>query len=433
MPSEVDRHRGHNVGSAVGLARDITRLAGSSVAARAARAAAREAAKRLSEGSSSGRSKKQKTILPKGSAVASTSDYKAEVRKRKAKGIDIKKKKKKKISKKLKAAILDTLAAKEPMGKYTLKLNGGGFAKSAFITNQQSAFNGGQYGSFDCPWDFIADHFINAASILFNGAPYTAGTFEFNQPDFPLRFATHTMKLRVLNSSVRYSLWNKTIRTMYIKVYEIAPRAPGSFYHTNQANKITDTGTVYATVANDEAQRDLVTEWTNAATTDFNNRARFNSLVGTVAVTQLGNAPNMSPSFRGKYKVSKTEDIKLEPNERHDVFVQGPNDKVLSYERYTHDGTYYNVRPEYTRGTLFVVSLDVVPMEAGGVHTGFARANGSTSAGGLSIEKTLRFKLECPEETVELNRKDCEVTDIVHRTFGAGTGVEQSDDTNQPT
>lgn len=429
MPSQVVGHRGHNVGSAVGLGRVV-----GSALSRAARQAMERAARARERERERQRESLNRPPRPEGKAVANKSDYKAEVKKHKAPGIDIKKKKKAKVNPKLKRAILDTLAQKEPVGKYILKLNGGGIPKSGFTTNQQFVFNGGQYLSFDSGWDFVADHFINAASILFNGAPYVPGNFTFNQPDFGLRFAAHSMKLRVMNSSVRYSLWNKSVRTMYIKVYEIAPRAPGSYFQTTQANKITDNGAVYATVANDEAQRDLTVEWTNAMTTDFNNRARFSSLIAAgIPIGQLGQAPGMSPSFRGKYKVSRTEEIKLEPNERHDVFIQGPNDKVLNYERFTHDGTYYNVRPEFTRGVLFVVSMDVVPMEAAGVHTGFARANGSLTAGGLSVEKTLRFKLECPEEAIEGNRKDTEITDIVHVAFGAGTGVEQTDENTVPT
>jgi len=420
---QVDRSRSRSRGRTASRAPLTPSTGAKRVRVHDYRSYSRSRSKSASRSVSRARSSSRKRMEPH--------QYKAGTKTLPAKSVRIKKKKKVKISRRLKTAILQTVSTKRPVGKYMMKYANSGFAQSAFSKNTQAVFSGGDYGYYDCPWDFTVDHYVNAASILFNGAFGTGANANFNQPNQAGRFAQHNLMINVKKSSLDYTFANKTLRSIYIRVFEVAPKMEQSFYQTDTTRRINDDGSAYTFVANDDALTTPKSEWTKASVSDDNLNARSTSNAGgavydPVPIDRVGNLPTKSPSFMQKFKCAEIKQIRLEPGQFSHFKVNGPGDIKIDMGKYTHDTTYYNVQ-KFSRGFIFIAQLDTVAMEAASVHSGFARAPGPASAGGLLIEKRIVFKMEAPDATTEGNMKNVVVEDIYDAT-STGVATEQTDE-----
>jgi len=303
-----------------------------------------------------------------------------------------------------------------------------GFGLDAFTTNTQAVFDGGDYGAFDGAWNFTVDHFANAASILFNGAKMVATNFTFNQPNFVGRFAQRGLLFTVKKSHIEYILANKSLRTIFIRVWEIAPKCQGSWNQTNNAERWNDDGTTYTNVANTEALKDPKPEWQDAITADKNLNSRTISIgaYNEVPMDRINNTPQKSPSFMNKFKSSVIKELRLEPGQFTKFKVNGPNEFKIDMAKYTNETTYHNVQ-KFSRGIIFAAQLDTLAHFNDPNFGGFSRAKPQIKNSGLLIEKKLYIKLEAPECTPDGNMKNVQVEDWFDLT-ASGTPLENTDE-----
>lgn len=341
-----------------------------------------------------------------------------------------------KLSQRFKKAVQIAVENKGPIGKMNIVKAGVGFPSSdlALAVNKQIVYNGNLESAFMSAWDFTVDQFVNAASIMFNGALYdetvTAGVPLALSPLITNRFSEKNGKFDIKSSWIKYELANNTLRTVNIKVYEVKSKHPRSYVIGNVATKkvwqLSGTPTVYSQASNSLGLLDPLNEWISSATDDLLTNARSTALTGGYAAvlpTLLYNAPMQSPSFKQEFDAQMYREIKLEPGQDYSFYVQGPSNYQIDLEKCVQDAYYMNIQ-KFSRGMLFVCYLDLVS----GSTSGFGRlGKGNGNVSGVSCEKTFHYEMYAPGQTSEVNLKNVSICMNVSEA-AVGTALDATDE-----
>lgn len=335
--------------------------------------------------------------------------------------------KKAKISKKMRNTIKSVMAIDRPIGHYRIQYLNGGAAYSGFSSDEQTTLSGMHNATDGLGWHFSVDHIINAASIAFNGAFTVASAAKFN-PNLANRLADNT-KLIVQATSSSYKLFNPSNRVIEVHVYEIAPKEqmpidfedPTKYWYLTSANTFTATT---AALLQTKGMYDEIKE-------SFEQDIKTNS-VSTAAGTYsavlpntLNVTPNMSPTFRQKFKCNKLRDFKLEPGQDSFFAFKGPCNFTLDMEKMFDKGVYNNLQ-KWSRNIIFICKLD---MTFSADAFGFGRAKASSvSKGGLCIERNDYYKFTAPENS-SAGVKDVYIFDTEKISGSATTMTAVGDET----
>lgn len=322
------------------------------------------------------------------------------VRQRKGKGVLIRKKRMPKISKTFKLKVERALEPTLIRGSYHATYTGGVLTFNG-VTDQQ--YHNAMTTGLDGAALFSTDHFLDAASRLFNGkvgvlsvgnlSPIAAGSYFVGGVYKPLKF-------RVRSCSVRYNLKNNTLRTTYLRIYECAPKAKGGgstvdSFTANKEWQMTLATGVIASVAATDAVLEPNTFWGNCMADDFaSGYSSTTNAAGAAIVmplTLLGVSPMASKTFARSYKTAFKEYVML-PGECISFVVNGPSNLELDYEKYLKNEIYENVQ-KFTRFMLMTAYPDLTTTTlAGG-----GRTPNALVTEGLVWEREDSFVLEMPE------------------------------------
>lgn len=324
----------------------------------------------------------------------SLGEYKAGVKKLKAKGVKIKKVKVMKISKKFKKMVQKVQEEPEVKGTWQVT-HSGGYVPSKINVNEQYAWTG-NHTNWDASLNFTTDHFLTAASILFNNRNPTVGTGQYD-PNQPGQFSALNTKVKVINSYGIYRLKNNSQRVLSLEVYECKPSKVGSYVNAVGGNGWKNVAGVITSTALTDPLSTPENEWNSALADDFASGAVRQSLSGPAALTTstLHNKPGYTFSLKKRWKCSKIESIKLEPGQDTSFKVQGPQEMMLNYERFWEDLWYRNIQ-KFTRGIMFIMRADLCGSTLGGGGR-FPDANFGPNC--LVIEREDHYKIVAPEIT----------------------------------
>ncbi|AJD07547.1 putative capsid protein [Sewage-associated circular DNA virus-27] len=297
----------------------------------------------------------------RGTGSASASGYRsisgnpAAIKKRKRKGVVLKKKRRVKVSGKFKRKVHKALDEKI-YGKH-LKVH---YDRLPATGSYQQSIK--DFGHLFTPLRMIA-----AADVLFNKAPVV---------EFP---ATTDIKWNnsfirqdyVINSWASFELKNCSQRTYTIKMYECKPLNKAVLPVTNDAYADWIRGML--------AMQGLQT---NPASNTPNT---------------LYSVPFDSPQFNQCWKAEVTTCI-LEPGQSNTFFVQGPNQQSIDWQKYVYENSgFVDVMNEFatwSRDVFFVYYEDLVTTD--GNNVGRIVSGPVTGGGGVAIEFKEFFKLEVP-------------------------------------
>lgn len=361
-----------------------------------------------------------------------SSQYKASSVSFKAKAVRVKKKKVLRVPAPVRDAILRTVAG--PKGKLTYKLTlaGGGLYPAQFFDNVQTVFANMPVGTdytllVDSGYEFTVDSYYNIAGLLSNGVAKFTNNTSFWNPTFTYRIGS--TKLEVLDSYVSWELKNASVRTMRIKVFEVKPKSKSSFVYSDPGKVWAENAGVYTIATNPQYSglKLIGNEWADSLTSENTDSIHYTTYniatnaKAALAPTRMGLEPN-NKHFNVNWSSNQVKEIILEPGQVSTVSLRGANHCTLDLDKMIDDQTtYMNVQPKFTRGVIFVVSLDQI---AGGT-TGFGRGNITASGTGLCIEKKYKFSFISPFPTP--TGKDVIVEDYVANPI-VGTHGEPTDE-----
>lgn len=329
------------------------------------------------------------------------------VKRKKTKGVAFKKVPIPKVSKKFKLKVETALASSLIRQAYTATYVGGN-------SNCKPGNDFQTVGSFSNADDgmalFSTDHYLDAASRLYNAKTglISIGQFAPNSTGSFFVTAYKPLKFHVKSSSVRYTMKNNSLRTMYIRLYECAPKAKGSADFANLATISQGwvvnaaTGAMTQAALND-AVVEPVTGWGKNLADDFIDgySGQLSAGANVVQTTNmLGLTPQSSKSFKKSWKTDMKEIILL-PGEGYEWNINGPSGIEMDYEKFLFNGNYQNVQ-KFTRFVFFTCKLDL----CSGATTGAGRVNMNLATDLLTWERTDSFVLLMPELTAVSGRHD---------------------------
>lgn len=334
--------------------------------------------------------------------------YSAGIARYKAKNVRVRRKRIPAISRKFRRKVLKAVEAPSSKGYFRINYDGGFIQQNQIAAFRQHYWTG-LNGVPDGNYYFTVDQFVNAASILWNGAHYNSTTF--HQPNFANRFAdSWNMKLNIISSSHKFVLTNTALRTLYITVYEVKPKRKESFNYGAQANMWTFNGAIYSSTAvtNGQEIRISNTMWDEALVQDnaTNSISLDNGTVyAALPASVRGVSPQQSNAFKLKWTTGTLKRIVLEPGQETTVYVAGPGNTVIDLEKYHSDNVYYNLDPKFSRSILFTAHYDQVR----GATSGAGRLLSNTIEAGLAISSEFQCKLACPDRVAEDDTKNVSI------------------------
>lgn len=345
-----------------------------------------------------------------------------------------------KLSQRFKKAVQIAVENKGPIGIMNMVHGGIGLDSASFaaLDNTQLVSAGSLWPTVLpsttklSEWDFTVDQFVNAASMMFNGALYsttiTNGVPEYLSPLITNRFPEKNGKYDIKNSWIKYEMANNMLRTVNVKVYEVKSKKTRSYVMGNKAATkvwtISGTPPVYSQVTNSLGVQDPIQEWANAATDDATLSSRsIATNYSAVPINYLYNSPMQSPSFKSQFDAQVIREIKLEPGQDYNFYVQGPSNFQIDLEKCFHDTFYYNIQ-KYSRAIMFVCYLDLVS----GAVTGFGRLGKTNpNLSGFACEKTLHYEMYAPGQTSESNLKSVKLENQYFEVH-SGASIDATDE-----
>lgn len=260
---------------------------------------------------------------------------------------------------------------------------------------------------YDGGWHFTLDYFLDAAQKLFLGDATTSAGF-LRPTKIP---SWNTLKFQVVNSFSQYVIRNTSLRTIYFKIVELAPKSAGTMNITqpSQEQGYDSTGTV-RTVP--DATVSGLYAWSKANLADWNDGFSANNNTGPIIPQALGVHPNQSKNMNKNWSM-KTFEYVIAPGAQIVFKVQGPNNFEVDMQKMFKNDIFQNVQ-KYSRSLIGITVLDLVGMDLGGTQRapmtntlpgGGANVNYLTD--NLAIERYDHIKIEMPESmTMPDHRRD---------------------------
>lgn len=386
--------------------------------------------KRLKEHRKVVKAKSKLNPMTKGSAPQAmkkfTSGEGNMVAKKGKKGVTIKKTKLAKVTKKFKGMVARALEPKLIRGSCDFTYTNGYMRLTVADSQVVSNLNCSSEGN---GWSFTTDHFLDAASRLFNGKAGSIGPLAPTATGSFFAAAYKPLKFNVRNCYTRYNLKNNSLRTLYVKVYECAPKAKGAGdishdFVTAQAYTVDPVTAAMTLVTEPQAVLGAREMWNKGLTDDFaegyssglSGAGVLQALDYTVLDLNPGTSKNFSRSFKTNFK-----EYVLLPGEGFSYIIQGPTQLELDYEKYLLSGIYQNIQ-KFSRAVLLVVKPDIV----GAATSGAGRLGDTILSEVLGFERKDFFTLEMPEIAGVATRHDSYIKAVTNvSASGAATTVEQ--------
>jgi len=265
------------------------------------------------------------------------------------------------VSKKLRAKIHKVMDSEALKGR-TQEITYTSISFPVLDTNKQTVLDitSMNTGIFDP--HFSRNKIMDAASVLWNEkvqaeTKVTTGDFDNNK-----------LKVKVVDSDVRYNFKNNTQRKVYMEVMDCYPR-------------------------NQNVSQPPTSVW-------FQEATKNNQLQGpnqnNVLPSELYTHPNMLKSFKDQYRVVTTR-YDLSPGGEASHIVKGPQNKVFDFTKFWHAGSFRNVHSD-SCFTVVKYYTDLVGSE-GGPHGRFNQGEtGAQLKYRVLFEVINRFTLEMPEQ-----------------------------------
>lgn len=237
---------------------------------------------------------------------------------------------------------------------------------------------------------FIGLHFdpttvVNIASQLFNNAGPNAAQ-DFNPFAVTNLYNMNSLKINVVDSSVKYIMRNNTTNNLTVKIWDISPKSvsTNASLYLSPITWINNECVRYAP-ANVPPGTGLVDE--------LNRYNPFN-----VNVNTIGFNPKMLPSFNQFYAMDETI-IELEPGKTYIHHLPGPKNKLYDYRKFFQNGSVtMNTYQKFCKQTMICVIGDLQGTDTGNVGR-FTDIAPITSGYGLLVEARTFYKLRVPEQT----------------------------------
>lgn len=332
--------------------------------------------------------------------------YKAGVIKNRAKSVKVKNGKRVKVSRQFRKKVIKAMEGPNVRGVYKLDYpqcppiytkNVDGNTQEVWSGQNDPLVNGGGYL-------FTADHFLRAASILFNGDNVTTGL----DPAGTKKLPAYNLKLHVINSISTFRMRNNSQRIMHIRCFEMKPKSHGS--NRIEAPNATEANQWSGSWANNANNIPAFTNpevyWQSCLAQDFANDVSYTTTGGdsapksALSINVLHQQPGFSPALRGAFVTACLQTIRLEPGQEHTFSIYGPKDHILDYNKFINNTFYYNIRKEFSRAIMFTLHLDLT---TGKLVSGAAPAYGGYLADadlntGLVFERSDYFKIAMPQQ-----------------------------------
>nr|WAE43213.1 MAG: capsid protein [Cressdnaviricota sp.] len=361
-----------------------------------------------------------------------------------SKKLNIKKKRMPKVTKKFKLKVQRALDPNLIHGTYDLT-----FPQGFFRMNLTTASNNTQHcfsglgtvaGAATFPfsdlggWSFLADEFLKAASVLWNGQVSTTGAdwCALNQAN---QLSVFNTKMYIRNSFTTYELKNLTQRVLIIRVWEMATKAPMGYDTTGPQQKywfssVDGAGTIALSAAGDLlAANHPAQNWTEGLNDDFTNSSGYRSIGATTAqlsVNTLDLNPSTSKGLKSNFKTAFLREYVMEPGEMVKFKVNGPNNMEFDFAKCWRNNAFMSIQ-KFSRAIFFTVKQDLavassVNSASAPVFIASGRVIDFNPAACLALERKDLIQLQMPETVIpagqtsalgKTGRRDTYVHDVL--------------------
>jgi len=270
-------------------------------------------------------------------------------------------------TKRFRDMVKKSMKSKDPRGIMT-EINCQNFNKAALGDNLQEHFYPGNIGPGGI--FFTPEHFVDAASVLWNSKPMALVKPIGGAGNFPFK----TLRFRINNSYVTTEFKNNSQSTYYLTLTTLRPKSVDSFAGSDPLNFWSDI---------------LVQD---GAGVPVGNGAN----VSGVLKEFLGVSPNFLPGFK-KFFEMDTEKFVLQPGQTTMYFCQGPKDFDFELAK-MYNGDDFITAQKFSRWCFATVYTDLVSDTAG---IGGRLLNVVAGAGanlGLVLENRYHYDLAMPEQ-----------------------------------
>jgi len=221
----------------------------------------------------------------------------------------------------------------------------------------------GQYQFFD------PSSVLDAASILFNKKGQQASVSDSDTDNFQ----KDTLKIRVIDSSVKFYMRNNTARTVTIKLWDYSPKHVGTtaLLHQDWVDALAFTKPVGSA---------------GAAGTLSNQNP-----IG-VTVNVIGASPKHLQQIKNLYSIDETI-FTLEAGKEYVHTLTGPKDKMYDFSKF-YDGAVFQNAQKMVKGCLIALYSDVTSLADGRV----GRYTDIDAKHGIVCETVSYIKVAMPEQ-----------------------------------
>lgn len=227
---------------------------------------------------------------------------------------------------------------------------------------------------------------LNIACELFNNASANA-TQDFGQAGFANSFNLQSLKINVLDSSIKYIMRNNTTNNLQVKIWDISPKS----ISTNASAYLDPVAWINAELLRVSPVPVLNTGPSTGVPDQLNKYNPFSVVVGTI-----GFNPKMLPSFNQFWSMDEVV-IELEPGKTYIHHLPGPKNKLYDYRKFFQNGVVtMNTYQKFCKQTMVCVTGDLQATDTAlvGRFTDIAAGSGY----GLLIEPRTFVKMRLPEQ-----------------------------------
>lgn len=226
----------------------------------------------------------------------------------------------------------------------------------------------------------------NMAAELFNNASANP-TADFGQGGYTNAFNYQSLKINVVDSSIKYIMRNNTTNNLIVKLWDISPKS----ISTNGSAYTDPVAWINLELARMTATPSLNPGPSTGALDQLNKYNPFGVVIQTI-----GFNPKMLPSFNQFWSMDETV-INLEPGKTYVHYLPGPKNKVYDFRKYFQNGSVtVNTYQKFSKQTMICLQGDLQGTATGevGRYTDIVAGTGY----GLLVEPRTYVKMRLPEQ-----------------------------------